>query len=78
MLKFLTHLPPQLNENPGKTREKILNLISENHQISTSELAKVIGITQKGINWQITKLKKEGSLKRIGPAKGGYWKVLQS
>lgn len=81
-LKFLTHLPPQLNETPGKTREKtrekILSLISEDPHISTAELAEVIGITQKGIDWQMTKLKKEGLLKRIGPAKGGHWKVIQS
>lgn len=59
-----------------KTREKILKLILEDPSVSTEEMSKRIGITKKGIEWQIIRLKKEGILQRIGPAKGGYWKVI--
>ena len=61
-----------------KTSEKILNLIAQNPQITTAELADIIGITQKGIDWQITQLKNEGLLQRIGPAKGGHWAIIDS
>jgi ATP-dependent DNA helicase RecG len=29
------------------------------------------------MEWQIAKLKKEGRIKRIGPAKGGHWEVVK-
>lgn len=61
----------------GGTRGKVLNLIAENPQITTAQLADAIGITPKGIEWQIARLKKAGLLKRIGPAKGGRWDVIK-
>jgi ATP-dependent DNA helicase RecG len=36
-----------------------------------------IRITQKGVEWQIMSLKKDGILERIGPARGGYWKIIK-
>lgn len=61
----------------GKTRVKILELIAENPQISTVQLAEAVGITVKGVEWQLSKLKKEGVLKRVGPAMGGHWDVVE-
>lgn len=43
-----------------------------------AELANQLEITAKGIEWQISKLKKMGVLERIGPARGGHWKVLET
>ena len=60
-----------------KTREKILALITADSSITTAELANQLGITAKGVEWQIGKLKKMGVLERIGPAKGGHWKVVK-
>lgn len=60
-----------------KTREKILSVLVSNPRISTDELAITIGIAQKGIEWQIKKLKEDGLIKRIGPAKGGHWEVIE-
>ena len=60
-----------------KPRVKILSLISENPQITTPQLADAIGITTKGVEWQIAQLKKDGLLRRIGPAKGGRWDVIK-
>jgi len=39
------------------------------------ELARLIEKTEIGVKWNIKKLKQKGLLQRIGPAKGGYWKV---
>ena len=58
-----------------KTREKIIILIKENSSITLQELSDILGISVKGIEWQITKLKKLGIIKRIGPDKGGYREV---
>jgi ATP-dependent DNA helicase RecG len=62
-------------ETREKTREKIIRLIQEKPRITSSELADETGLTSKGIEWNIRKLKKAGLLKRIGPDKGGYWKT---
>jgi len=59
----------------GKTREKIIASIAADSLITIEELADQIGITAKGIEWQINKLKQEGRLKRVGSAKGGHWQV---
>ena len=61
-----------------KTREKILALIIANPSITTAELANRVGITTKGIEWQIGRLRKKGILERTGPAKGGHWKVVET
>lgn len=60
----------------GETREEILNQIAENPQITMAQLADIVGITPKGIEWQIARLKKDGLLRRIGPTKGGHWELV--
>ena len=62
-------------ETREKTREKILNLIRENSKITMQEMAKEIGISEKGIEWNIDKLKEEGVIERKGPKRGGYWEI---
>ncbi len=57
--------------------EKILKLLENNPQMSQRELSKVTGLTQRGIEWNIKKLKATGRLQRVGPDKGGHWKVLK-
>ncbi len=59
------------------TREKILHAIMADPGINTAELAVVTGLTTKGVEWNLKKLKAEGVLKRIGPAKGGRWEVIR-
>jgi len=44
--------------------------------ITIPEIAKQIGITERMIKKQISKLKAEGKIKRVGPDKGGYWEVM--
>ena len=63
-------------QTSGKTRQKILRLIAENPRITMAELAEAVGITPKGVAWQIDQMKKRGMLKRVGPAKGGYWEIV--
>ena len=60
----------------GKTREKILYFITYHSKITIQELAYKTGLSIKGVEWQIQKLKKAGYLKRVGPAKGGYWQII--
>ena len=61
-----------------ETREKIIRLISKNPYITTEELSEKTGLTIKGIEWNIKKLKNENLLKRIGSKKGGYWQIINN
>jgi ATP-dependent DNA helicase RecG len=60
-----------------KTREKILSVLKATPYITINELAEIVGISQKGVEWQIAKLKKEGRIKRIGHDKGGHWEIIE-
>ena len=61
-----------------ETIQKILETIKENPTVTRKELASIIGVSENGIKFHITNLKKKGLLKRVGPDKGGYWKVIQN
>jgi len=56
--------------------EKILEAIKIDPAITYEELSKVTGLSRRGVEWNITKLKAEGKIKRIGPDKGGHWEVI--
>ena len=60
-----------------KTREKLLDLIRSNPEVTTAQLAQSIGITAKGVEWQVRLLRSNGRLRRIGPDKGGRWEVIE-
>ena len=57
------------------TRGKILALIAADPTITTARMADELGISRKGVEWQIRRLKSAGRLERIGPDKGGRWRV---
>lgn len=61
-----------------KTVGKILHAIKNNPRITQNDLSKITGLSIRGIEWNLAKLKEEGKIKRIGPAKGGYWEVIDS
>ncbi len=69
--------PYQEEKSREKSREKILKLISNNPKITMKEISEKTNISVKGIEKQISNLKKENKLKRIGADKGGYWEIIQ-
>ena len=58
-----------------KTPQKILELIEWNPQITTHDMADVIGIDIRNIHRNIKKLQEQGVLRRVGPDKGGHWEI---
>ncbi|MBQ0035703.1 MAG: hypothetical protein KBT35_02165 [Firmicutes bacterium] len=38
----------------------------------------MIGITSDGVKYNLDKLKKDNIIERIGPDKGGYWKIIRN
>ena len=62
-------------DKPTKSRDKVIALLSEDGKLSAVALAEKIGISAKAIEKHLANLKAEGIIERIGPAKGGYWKI---
>ncbi|MFP4460295.1 MAG: ATP-binding protein [Candidatus Zixiibacteriota bacterium] len=60
-----------------KTDIKIIELLKEKPDLTINELSEIIGISEKGIEWQIDKLKTTGKLTRVGSRKHGYWQVKE-
>ena len=65
------------NETTQKTRDKILELISNNPAITREEISELTGITSDGVKYHIRNLKSEGILERVGGDKGGHWIVKE-
>jgi len=65
----------KVGKNLTENQNSIIKNMIKNPYISARELSDVIGISQRKIEVNISKLKKKGILERIGPAKGGYWKI---
>jgi len=59
-----------------KSSEKILALLKANPELVAREIADNLGVTQRAVEKQIAKLREEGRLRRIGPARGGHWEVV--
>jgi len=58
-------------------RRKILDLIRNNNKISTFEIASEMKVTRRTIARDIIFLKDKNIISRIGPDKGGHWKINQ-
>ena len=71
-------LENDLENDLEKRLEKILSLIASEPQISMKTLGKHIGVDSSTIKRDLMKLKADQKIRRIGPAKGGYWKVTDT
>lgn len=61
----------KLNDN----QNKILSLIQNNPYITRNEMSNKLGITADGVKYNLSRLKQLDVIERIGPDKGGYWKI---
>lgn len=58
-----------------KTVEKILGLIKANPKITQKELMAGTGLTRRGVEWNLRKLKDDGAIRRVGSDRSGHWDV---
>jgi len=62
-------------ENSVNNELKVIALLERNSKITVLELAGKVGITTRGIEKILQRLKEKSIIKRIGPARGGHWEV---
>ena len=54
-----------------ETREKVLRFLTNQPEITFAEMDVELGITAKGVEWPLSRLKAAGQIQRVGPYKGG-------
>jgi ATP-dependent DNA helicase RecG len=53
----------------------IIDLITANPKTTTKNRLFATGLTRRGVEYQLNKLKESGKIERIGSDKGGSWKA---
>ncbi len=61
----------------NESQRSILFLVQTNPSISKTELAEKIGINPSAVQKNLSTLKKKGFLRRVGPARGGHWEIIE-
>ncbi len=69
----------KVGENVGvklsKNQRLILQLLSEDKELSMEKMAEKVDITTRSIERNISQLKEKGLLKRIGSDRTDYWEI---
>jgi len=69
--------PTKYPENLTITEINILKILKTDKTLTRQIIAKKLDISPDTVKKNIAKLKQKGFLKRIGPAKGGYWEIIE-
>ena len=72
------YIPKVEEKTPGKTPMQILEILSVQPTLTIPEIAKMIKKSDSATGRAIRKLREAGLIIRIGPAKSGYWQVINS
>jgi len=65
-------------ENVTETRYALIfDQIRLNEKVTIDQLTDIFNINRRTIIRDIEKLQEEGKIKRIGPAKGGHWQIVE-
>jgi predicted HTH transcriptional regulator len=64
-------------ETSPEMSDIIIRILSKNPSMTLKEVAHLVNKSSRTIERIVKKLKKDGKIDRIGPKKGGYWKVIE-
>ncbi|WP_405328838.1 winged helix-turn-helix domain-containing protein [Fibrobacter sp.] len=59
------------------SQKKILEIILSNPRINQAEIAEQLNLHRVSVAKSMSKLQKEGVLKRVGSNKNGYWEIVE-
>ena len=65
-------------EKLTKTQLQIMKYIEENKHVTIKELTRLVDVVASKVKLNISILKKNGLIERVGPDKGGFWKVTKN
>ena len=73
----LLHVGDNVGDNVGvTTTSALLELLKRDPSLSASQAALQLGVSKRHVERLLASLKANGAIERIGPPRGGYWKVL--
>ena len=75
--KAVDRVTEKVTEKVTENQRKIIEGIMKNPNIVIAELTQLVGISERKIKENISKLKAKNMLRRIGPDKGGHWEVIK-
>lgn len=75
IIKDNSTLQEDLKEGSDKSSDKIINLIKNNPSITSLAISEELNISTKAVEKQISILRKQGIIERVGSKKAGYWKL---
>jgi len=64
-------------KTPQKTPDAILELLRQQPRLAFSDIALLVGKSESAVKRAVRKLRESGRLQRIGPDKGGSWRVIE-
>ncbi len=64
-------------EKLSRSEKLIFEQIKINSKITAKELSELIGINTRNVQKNIQQLKNKKFIERIGPDKGGFWKICK-
>lgn len=67
----------EIDTNLNSSEIKILDIMAVIPDVTIVQLSNNIGIVESAIDNNISKLKKKKIIQRVGPARGGYWKIIK-
>lgn len=59
-----------------RTEQNILNLISDNPNITISDICNKLKLSDSGVRKNLASLRKKSVIERVGANKNGYWKII--
>lgn len=66
-----------LQKTPQSTPVAILELLKQQPGLTFAQMAALLGKSESAVKRAVRKLRESGRLGRIGPDKGGHWKVKE-
>ncbi len=65
------------NTKSNTKSNAIISAIRSNPAISITEMCPITGLSRSGVQKIIIRLRQQGLIQRVGPAKGGYWEIIE-
>ena len=60
-----------------KTDQRIIEIIRQDPYATSEAIGESLGITKRAVLKQVNKLKEQHRIRRVGPARGGHWEVIE-
>ena len=56
---------------------KVVKMIEKNPNITTAQMAEVIGVAKRNLIVLTNNLQRDGIIRHVGPARGGHWEIIE-